>query len=250
MTPRFFVSAALVLAVSFAASNSAEAQLGKLGGAIKKKAAEKAAEAAAGKDKAAPVDSAKAGATPAKGTATANAPAAAKAVAAPPLVIDADVLTRFAKSLDLEVSRRATFINRSACAKKVEGSQEAMDLMMWMSAEANKIDKSAQADEKKVEEVNKLIAVTEQKKTDLEVKKCGPVVEEMYIPQHEKIAAEAGAFEHSQYARLKERVLPYCAARAKGSDTPTNAKLVYTPEEMTAMQPRCTALLATLKKLG
>jgi hypothetical protein len=72
----------------------------------------------------------------------------------------------------------------------------------------------------------------------------------MTIPAHERIAAETSSFSHSQYARLKERVLPYCLARAKGSDTPSDARLVYTDEEMAAMRPRCAALLVTLKKLG
>ena len=125
-----------------------------------------------------------------------------------------------------------------------------MDILMSMSGEADKIEKSGKSDAAKVEDVNKLIVATEQRKEALEIKRCGPVAPEMYIPQHEKIAAEANAFSHSQYAQLKERVLPYCAARARGSDTPSNARLVYTQEEMTAMQPRCTALLATLKKLG
>ena len=239
---RTFLSLALVLSIA----TPAEAQLGRIGGAIKKKAGEKVSETVGGKEK----EPEKTVAPPNTGSVATPSPTTAAPAAPVAVTIDDDVLTRFGKSLDLEISRRSIVVKRAACVDKVASSQEAMDLVMWISGEQDKIQDSKQSDEKKQDAVKQLVTDMERKKEELEVKKCGAAVPESTIPAHEKVAAEAGGFSHPQYAGLKERILPYCNARAKGSDTPSNAKLVYTEAEMIAMRPRCTALLATLKKLG
>jgi len=250
MQPKALFRIALAVAVSISVSSPAEAQLGRVGGAIKKKAKEavgdKAAEVVGGKEEAKPA---------AAGTNAAPAPAPANKVAAqapaPSLVIDNAVLTRFAKSLDVETARRTGVKKRAACINKAGQGPEMMQVLMEMGPEADKIQNSKTlSDAQKVAEVQRMIVAMEEKQKAVEVKLCGPVMEEMYIPQHEKIAGEANGFTQQEYAKLKERIAPYCLARERGSDTPADTRLAYTEDEMVAMRPRCAALMTVFKQIS
>jgi hypothetical protein len=79
------------------------------------------------------------------------------------------------------------------------------------------------------------------------LKKCGPPVKEVSGETIETAGVEASGFNASQYGMLKERITAYCEAVARGSDTPSNSRFVFTAAETQALKPRCSAFLPSLK---
>lgn len=167
------------------------------------------------------------------------------------------VLDRFERSLAAEVAERrevARFLSPDARAR-YESCQMASyqdtamaKLMEQQSAASEKGDMAA------------LQRVSQAMMAHLE-KKCG--VEPSSVPAWKvkerapAAGAKAGGFEPRQYAMIKERIPPFCAApadaSAEGVRIPGQGKnifWVYRPGEAQALRPRCDALLKALNAVS
>jgi hypothetical protein len=122
-------------------------------------------------------------------------------------------------------------------------------VLMSAGPEMTKLSDSNMSDEKKMAAFQQIGATLEKKKTDLQVKRCGEEIAALTAVEYEAAGAEAGGFTQPQYSMIKERVVPFCTAVAKGTDQATDKRLVYTDSEKAAMKPYCPAMLAALKKI-
>jgi hypothetical protein len=125
-----------------------------------------------------------------------------------------------------------------------------MNLLMSFTAQLGKAGDEKLTPEQQMAELTRINEEMEAKRKEMEVKRCGEAAETMTPIQYEAVGAEAGGFTQPQYGLLKEQFAPFCSAAAKGEGLPPNSTLVFTEDEMTAMRPRCTALLASLKKIS
>lgn len=243
MRVRYLIRVATALVLASTISTPAEAQLGKLGSAIKKKAKEAASDAVLGKEETKQAESAPA----AKG----STPATAKAPAPPVRVaIDSDVIDRMMKGMAAESAKRQVKVTYDACEKTAGSSQEFMSLMQSFGPQMEKANDDKLSDQQKMEAAQRLAVDMEKKQKAFLEKRCGVEPGEMTVGQYEVFGAAAAGLTRPQYGMLKERIAPFCTAAAKGGSVPANAQLVYTDEEMAALRPRCTALLASIKKLS
>jgi hypothetical protein len=239
MFARRFLMFAAAFALTSAFATPAHAQLGKIGGAIKKKAKEAAADAAGVKEESKPAASTAAGTT-----------AAAKPAASPPVAINSDAIDRMIKGMAAEATRRETAAKYPACEEATLKSAEVNSILMSAGPELEKIQDDKQlSDAQKNEQVMRVVEGIDKKKEEIVLRRCGVKVEISVAQFEEAGAAEAG-FTRVQYGTLKERIAPFCTAAAKGGSVPPNSKYVYTEEEIAAMRPRCAALLASLKRLS
>lgn len=235
------------LAFMALATSPAEAQFGGLKNAIKKKAAEIVTEKALGKDA---DSSAKPGsAAPAATEATVAGPAAPRVRVPTQLEITSDMVTKFTTGLNAEVALRQRIVKRDACTTALASSQESMTILTQFGPALGKISDSKMSDDQKMAELNRVSAEMDAKKVALEVKHCGPVIEVKEDSGMEGVGAAAAGLTQPQYSVMKERIAPFCMALAKGSDQPANSRLILTDAEKTALKPRCSALLVSLKKV-
>jgi hypothetical protein len=68
--------------------------------------------------------------------------------------------------------------------------------------------------------------------------------------KYDELAAGAAQMTPRQYEVLKQRVVPFCQAVAKGADRPADTRLPYMPLEAEAIRPRCKSLLAPLESIA
>jgi len=239
----------IVVGLAFMAliASPAEGQFGGLKNAIKKKAAEAVAEKVLGKDA---DSSAKTGsAAPGTTDATLASPAAPRVKAPTQLEITSDMVTKFTTGLNAEVKLRQSIVKHNACTNDWANSPEAMALLTQFGPAMEKISNSSMSDNQKAAELNRVSAEMEAKKAASELKRCGPVIEVKEDNAIEGVGAAAAGFTQPQYSIMKERIAPFCIALAKGSDQPANSRLILTDAEKTALKPRCSALLVSLKKV-
>lgn len=218
-----FLRIAVVLTLGVSISAPAQAQFGKLGDAVKKKAK----EAVTGKED--------------------PKPAAAPA-AAPQLAISADVLDRFTKGLTAEAVRRGAYVKRDECAQSSVQSPEYMTMLAAQGEDMSTRIKDNMTDAQKTAEMSKIGQEMLVKQHDFVAKKCGPEFPPASTGSFETVGSGASGFSVLQYAELKERITAYCEAVARGSDTPANSRIVFTVTETQAMRPRCSGLISALKK--
>jgi hypothetical protein len=122
-------------------------------------------------------------------------------------------------------------------------------VLMSAGPEMTKLSDSNMSDEKKMAAFQQIGATLEKKKKDLQVKRCGEEIAALTAVEYEAAGAEAGGFTQPQYSMIKERVVPFCTAVAKGTDQAADKRLVYSDSEKAAMKPYCPAMLAALKKI-
>ncbi|HZK78370.1 MAG TPA: hypothetical protein VFC35_05630 [Gemmatimonadaceae bacterium] len=232
------------LALMALITSPAEAQFGGLKNAIKKKAAEVVTEKVLGKD-------ADSSAKPGSGApaATVAGPAAPRVRVPTQLEITSDMVTKFTTGLNAEVALRQRIVKRDACTTAFASSQESMTILTQYGPALEKISDSKMSDDQKMAELNRISAEMDAKKVALEVKHCGPVIEVNEDSGMEGVGAAAAGLTQPQYSIMKERIAPFCMALAKGSDQPANSRLILTDAEKTALKPRCSALLVSLKKV-
>lgn len=223
---KVFLRTGILAVLALSTPMPAHAQFGKLGDAIKKKAKEVGADAVAKKDE------------PAKRPVT---PPAAQ------LAITTTVLDRLTKSLNTENGNRSAYVKRQNCSESAIQSPDYMTFVMSPAGGMKKIPDNL-TDAQKMAALTQMGEVMQQKQLEFLVRKCGPVVEELEGPELASAAATSGGFSVDEYALLKERVASYCEAVARGSDTPSDTRLIFAADEMATMKPRCTALLASLKR--
>ena len=165
------------------------------------------------------------------------------------LEIDADVLSRFSTAVEAETAKRAGRSQRMKCVAGLENTPEMQAILMSAGPEMTKLSDSNMSDEKKMAAFQQIGLNLEKKKQEFQVKRCGEAVPELSAVEYETAGAEAGGFTQAQYSMVKERVVPFCTAVAKGSDQAADKRLVYTDSEKAAMKPYCSAMLVALRKI-
>ena len=163
------------------------------------------------------------------------------------LEIGLDVLNSFSAALAAEAADRGAPAKRDRCVANVAAGHEMTTLMNSRAAELEKLAKSAAPEDQKV-----LAAIASElatRKADLEVSRCGAVVEVRTTEEYAAIGALGGGFTPEQYASLKERVAPFCEANEAGAVVVDNPKITYSESEKIAMKSRCRTLLPNLMKV-
>lgn len=163
------------------------------------------------------------------------------------LEIGLDVLNSFSAALAAEAADREVPAKRSRCLSNLASGHEMTTLMNSRAVEMDKLAKSALPEDQTA--LAAIASALAARKADLEVSRCGPVVELRTAEEYAAIGALGGGLTPEQYASLKERVAPYCEAHDVGAVVVDNPKVVYSESEKIAMNSRCRTLLPNLMKV-
>lgn len=150
------------------------------------------------------------------------------------VTIGNEVLASLSAGLATELSARDRPARRERCLANLENTSEMMLLL---------------APDPRLPVFMKNPSVVEAKKTEIELKRCGPAIASLTEAEYQRIGATGRGFTPEQYVALKLRVSTFCQALEGGLESPAASSLVYRDDEKSALRSRCHILLPHLKKV-